>query len=405
MTSHSHHTHFSGQEAKARKPLSINAMSSTTLFTGLTVLLLLVFLFQVTHGPPRRGLKGVLDPKTVDIKKQASNPLLSCQKGCGPLNPSKIFSFVHIAKCAGASFMGEFTSLVKDVRPKRWGGVDVEQTVAHQRIEFPGDYTLTSFKSPRHHVWSMFSECKYSDWGLRQTNHTAFQRTGNSPRSDVDDFEAWLRHFNTQGRAECFRCYDPRNFQTRMLTETRRSAHCYPEVFSPDIELAKKTLATLDWVGVADFFHESKCMAIHRLLKQSFSDKTFDDRFQKELAPVMRRYLDEECICPKPGKNSVVVFQHHENGRRKYMRNLPNEVLSIISSMTEVDMELYRIVLHQFFSQVAFVESRELDRRFLCDEQLNRVESEMLYLGINVTELYYRILRGEITDVPVAETK
>jgi hypothetical protein len=176
-------------------------------------------------------------------------------------------------------------------------------------------------------------------------------------------------------------------------------------VFSPDIELAKKTLATLDWVGVADFFHESKCMAIHRLLKQSFSDKTFDDRFQKELAPVMRRYLDEECICPKPGKNSVVVFQHHENGRRKYMRNLPNEVLSIISSMTEVDMELYRIVLHQFFSQVAFVESRELDRRFLCDEQLNRVESEMLYLGINVTELYYRILRGEITDVPVAETK
>lgn len=50
---------------------------------------------------------------------------------------------------------------------------------------------MTSVKSPRHHVWSLFTECKYDGWA-KQFN---VPRSSETVQSDQDDFILWLDAF------------------------------------------------------------------------------------------------------------------------------------------------------------------------------------------------------------------
>lgn len=76
---------------------------------------------------------------------------------------------------------------------------------------------MTSVKSPRHHVWSLFTECKYDGWA-KQFN---VPRSGETVQSDQDDFILWLDAFipvGSQGEEEKVysKCYHPSNFQSRV---------------------------------------------------------------------------------------------------------------------------------------------------------------------------------------------
>ena len=338
-------------------------------------------------------------------------PFCQTTKRCRPMDIAKSFSFVHVAKCAGASLIHELAELLPHFRPRIEGGVDVEHPVAYQRKHLPGYYILTTMKSPRHHVWSMFTECKYSAFGKSVTEGTNFPRSGDSPESDVKDFRKWLRHFAKEwpyATDDCFWCYDPNNFQSHHFTSNRESQHCFPESPSPDRELANQTYWNLDWVGLADLYHESKCLLFHRILSSTTTESTQQQQQQQQQQQrlqdgvlegsnvvvvdkslqKMRAYVDEECTCPRT-KFSDVTITHHARGHRSDLRDLPQDILETVEEMSRVDAEMYRMALDQMLKEVVWMENLEVERRVLCDDVLHKLEPKLEYLGINVTARYY----------------
>ena len=102
-------------------------------------------------------VKGEVRIATLDLDKR---------RRITPLDPTKKFSFVHIAKCAGATWIRLLNTVLKLVTcPK--AEIGDEFSVFFQKNVYckEADYTLISLRSPRHHVWSQFIMCKYSPWG------------------------------------------------------------------------------------------------------------------------------------------------------------------------------------------------------------------------------------------------
>jgi hypothetical protein len=66
---------------------------------------------------------------------------------------------------------------------------------AQDRMIGSEHYDLISLKSPRHQMWSLFTECKYDNWGIGVTRGTDFPRSGTSEAEDEQDFQIFLDHF------------------------------------------------------------------------------------------------------------------------------------------------------------------------------------------------------------------
>ena len=308
---------------------------------------------------------------------------------CNLMNSTKKFSFVHIAKCAGSSWIKELQTHLsaKRVFPKYLAGQ--EYSVYEQKQMFQSDYDLISLKSPRHHVWSQFTECRYDEWGKRVTENTNFPRDGN----DTVNFDVWLDHFvqtrHHKGQAihklhgtstDDYRCYHPANFQSRVLTSAQgRSSHVdigddgLP-IFEPNSTHAIETYWDQDWVAIADFFHESKCLLLYRL--------------SEDITDTVNEYIDSECKCPTPSTSDVHI-SHHGNGHRSTLRNLPLDTLSKVAALTKIDAHVYKVALLQFLKEIAWLESDiALGRQVLCTEKLEEIEPELSYLGISITKEY-----------------
>jgi hypothetical protein len=131
------------------------------------------------------------------------------------------FSFFHISKASGASWVRELNNVLLVVVdnddelqeassfnnsssssssllfPQSEQGAEfsvVYQNSLHGDFDFLS-YHLTSLRSPRHHVWSLFRFCKYGEWGVETTKGMDFPRTGTTPAADLEDFRTWLYHF------------------------------------------------------------------------------------------------------------------------------------------------------------------------------------------------------------------
>ncbi len=82
------------------------------------------------------------------------------------LDPSDKFSFVHISKCAGSTWIRLFKTVLRlNICPEKEDGVEHSVSYQQQYTCKDADYTLISLRSPRHHVWSQFTMCKYTRWG------------------------------------------------------------------------------------------------------------------------------------------------------------------------------------------------------------------------------------------------
>jgi hypothetical protein len=330
-----------------------------------------------------------------------------------PLDKSKVFSFVHISKCAGASLILELQKYLskEQVFPRRKRGAEFSVHAQNQLIQSK-HYNLTSLKSPRHHVFSLFMECKHDKWGRKVTNGTDFPRSGSSIADDEHDFQIWLNHFvNTiysySGRSfdlslsetNDFNCYHPANYQSRALTSTNKVPHHIDfkldgkPIFEPNVTDAIQTYWDHDWVAISEFYSESKCLLLYRMSKGSTHTST--DSMTKE-------YLDYRCSCNDENKipsslanvQDVKVF-HHQGGRRSTLSDLPPDMLSKIEALTRVDMEVYTVALLQFLREIAWLESEsELGRRVLCQSALDKFEHELSYLGISITEEYNHAVKG-----------
>ena len=305
------------------------------------------------------------------------------------LNASNMFSFVHISKCAGATWISTLKHLPLDVCPTKKAGK--EYSVFYQTNNkckakpSKKTYHLVSLRSPRHHVWSLFTECKYDKWGIKTTNNTGFPRSGNNTATDESDFQLWLDHFlpmssNTQ---DMYSCYHPANYQSRHLTQTKSNVHGVKGLpasnkFEPNLTIAINTYWQQDFVPLVEFFHESKCILYFRLGTN---------------APHQAQsYLEDTCHCPQPvpSNNETQTDEHvthHTLGHRSSLHNLPQQSLTMIANLTVIDSVVYTFALGQFMQEIAWLEYT-LGRSVLCGDVLEKLEPELEYLDLSVTLLY-----------------
>ena len=321
-----------------------------------------------------------------------------------PFDADRYFSFVHVSKCAGASLIKDFKGLFPKFFPSRLAGYEASLVFQRrdtiekfdlQRKEPP--IMISSTKSPRHHVFSLFMECRYSDWGVKVTSPLF-------PRNDTDqvDFDKWLSFFvdndtnnnninNTRlrprGKAEIKtdlgRCYQPPNVQSRYLVEdSTLMTQMLNHGAEPNITLALEQYASLDFVVISEFFRESQCLLYFRVVAGTTD--------QAKAAP-FQEFVEQRCRCPVPEflVDEETHVTHHNGTRRKVLRDLPATILTKIEALTRVDVQLYRTALLQFMNEIHWLET-QLERRVVCDSRLTSLEEELLYLGLNITELYHK---------------
>lgn len=297
------------------------------------------------------------------------------------LDPGDKFSFVHISKCAGSTWIRLFKDILKiNICPSEESGMEQSVSYQQQYTCRDAEYTLISLRSPRHHVWSQFTMCKYSPWGKR-TTRKGFPRSGDKYEDDEADFESWLSHFLVNN-THYYNCYHPANFQTRALTSQRRYVGSGIGGINPNLTLAMDTYNNLDFVALVEFIHESQCMLYYRLGDNA--------------PPPAILYLNESCHCDKPHddnqKNGTVHVQYHNMGKRANLRDLPVSIQSKVANLTLADSFVYLNALGHFMREMAWLESQNaLGRRVLCHNVLAKWEQELTYLDdghFNLTQLY-----------------
>jgi hypothetical protein len=219
----------------------------------------------------------------------------------------RVFSYVHISKTGGASWITELQSLLPAANVFPQTPTGAEHSVSFQNALNPFDflsYHLVSLRSPRLHVWSLFTECKYDWWGKQVTKDTDFPRKGTTPADDVRDFGIWVHHFLSASsssstsikkpiKTHSFGCYRAANYQTNALTGTSRypgHAEDKRAVLEPDLAKSRQVYESMDWVALTDFFHESKCLLYHRL-----EPKTVQ----------IAVYLETKCRCNCSSNNNA----------------------------------------------------------------------------------------------------
>mmetsp|Transcript_9762 Transcript_9762/g.17322 ORF Transcript_9762/g.17322 Transcript_9762/m.17322 type:complete len:376 (-) Transcript_9762:131-1258(-) len=314
---------------------------------------------------------------------------------CRTLERDRRFSFVHISKSGGASWIGELKATgVGALYPEEAAGpehsVVYQVRNAHQYDHL--SYHLTSLRSPRHHTWSLWAECRWDPWGKRTTKKTGFPNSGTDIEGDLKDFTEWIGHFVDEknhtiyeGRISndgSYRCYHPANYQSRALTVQAGNPHMpdsAADIF-PDTTIARQTYDFMDWVAITEFYHESKCLLYHRMEPNS---------------PSMQEYVDRTCHC-RPDNIAAgadvattdVNVQHYKGRRRKTLWDLPESLLASIADLTSIDVVIYRAALAQFMAEIRWMEA-EVGHRVFCESVLEKWEHEFEYLNLSVSELYH----------------
>lgn len=237
------------------------------------------------------------------------------------------------------------------------------------------------------------------------------------------DFEIWLDHFLNEekddidrNQTDHFKCYHPANFQSRFLTSANGDGLSpmhgvwdkaeKKNIFEPDVIRAEDELATFHWVAVTDFFHASKCMLFYRMAMNDTtnpalppaSDEMLGDKWKESAlnkSEEITSYLDRECRCDIVDETFIrsdIHNTHQNTARKDALRDFPTRILEKINILTRIDNEMYKSGLEQFLLDVVWTES-QLKRRILCDDDLKKKEDELVYLGLNISDVYFSILK------------
>ena len=328
-----------------------------------------------------------------------------------PLNLNNSYSFLHISKCGGVSWFQELRKLLPkdklylsypDGHPAEHG-LYYQNNLMTWRYNETDYYKLVTFRSPRLHVYSQFRHCSFSDWG-----HMTTVRNGNGfPRDDEDvmtNFHRWLDHFinittksNNITSLDSFGCYHPVNLQSRFLTTNSvrpfiptMDMNYFRDYWMPypNYTEVEHNLHAFDWVGLTDFFHESKCILYHRLVKGDHGI------MNETITTMITKYLDSTCTCSSSSSNSSAVleqdvkFEHTTTYKRDSMLEVSDEIVNKIDALTFIDQDLYRAALGKFIDDIISLEF-EIGRCVICDTVLETASLELAYLGINIKDEVY----------------
>jgi hypothetical protein len=384
---------------------------------AVTVLLLLLYVsiqmqFSVSVDELKSSAVFMLD--TFDVTRppyraealSAFDDMCKLTSRCDPISADEKISYVHISKNAGSSWIQELKrikNISKDFVGRGPGSFDqdglyptahagVEHSAPFQdsriRIHYAGRYRrFVTLRSPRHQVWSLFSQCYYSEWGFYRTLKTNFPR--GHPENVLIDFSTWLDHFVTNSeirkQKDFYTCYHPANYQSRALTAMAKDPHnVVDDVFEPDNAAVVESYWKMDWVSLTSFFHESKCLLYYRIYQGTPNAAT---------RSFVEQYLEETCHCNSHSEKNVgakdIKDAHYDDaGKRPTLNDMDNAILEKIDRLTRVDRYLYRIALEQFLKEIQWLEAN-MERRVLCDSVLDKWEHELEYVNVHVKDTYF----------------
>ena len=231
---------------------------------------------------------------------------------------------------------------------------------------------MVLLRSPRAHVLSMFKECRFDGWGIKIWSRRAAAGLPAVPHNSTHeaDFEAWVDHYlHPRPTTDFLGCYHPWNFQARTMQADVKNPHNIIQGdFEPSFDRAMTNMLAMSWVGLVDFYHESKCLLVHRL-------------------NTSHSYM-EGCGCDAGGGSLEVktTDNHYTHGAQPSRIPLPPALEQKIDRISVVDKVLFSVALRGLFAEVKELEA-SLGRRVLCNETLHRARDDLRYVT-DVVELY-----------------
>ena len=336
--------------------------------------------------------------QAAELKARFMAGTAACFRKCGVQAPRRAqtarmdaggaFAFVHIPKCAGATVV----SVLRDILPVISPGVGaagsevcLQQGIQAFRPRDPDTSYIVFLRSPRHHVWSQYTECRFDKWGVSMTReYTDFPRDDQTPL--VEGFGLWVDHYYNRlqqsvgvprpedpwygkitknprvrhSKKKYLRdqgCYHPENMQSRYLSQQAAQ-----ETFMQDWDLneghsqdnsglttAAAALVALHtqvgFVGFVEFMDESYCLLAWELDGIEEAIAGFDGesrtieawRSWASTGPVALRHFRNTCSCVDGSLNPAIRqgrpdllpagfrsdtrVTHHENGHGDYYKN------------------------------------------------------------------------------------
>jgi hypothetical protein len=240
---------------------------------------------------------------------------------------------IHIPKTAG-------TSLRKELGKAGFRTPHTE--FCYRQLFKTKAFTIMFSRAPRAHVLSQFLECGHTDWGNKVTKGTLF------PRSGADEYQVgftqWIDHFdallmaperqNSSPAAQSFRCYDPRNMQTRQISSKCHSTpHFYMALTEKDLEDAIANMHSVSFVGITELYALSWCVLMFKLT----GDLPYECGIQDE-------------------HNDSHIHATHGVPRHDELQ-ISQEVLDKVDGMTLFDQEFYRACFFRLMEDVQHVEN------------------------------------------------
>lgn len=220
----------------------------------------------------------------------------------------------------------------------------------------------TLFRSPIHHIYSQYLECKFDEWGLKTTKGRDFPREKeNEMTGYMPAFEKWLKHFVQEvesikngtfdSESNDYNCYHPYNMQTRYLfcdssLQTKwkplQVGHHFDQVHQNQL-ISEKEIAeairNLWFVGILEHFDLSVC-----LFKYQINGK-----------------LPQSCRCDHNQINRQSTVLRETKIERHNVPPHPISVLNttlikMIRDLSQADEYAYRFAVKEFFKRVKKVE-------------------------------------------------
>lgn len=272
------------------------------------------------------------------------------------------FKIHHIPKTAGTSLYHELKSLGLGTFPVH------ESCMEPHRLRGADAINMIMLRLPVSHVLSLFMHCKYYQWARApsSSNRTpAFidrQAMARWQRPSLAGLDGFLRHYLDAGTlpTERFGCYDPRDMQARALTcsDPRNWAtHRLQQPGANDAAAAVAAVgstASLQLVGLTEFFHESICLVIDRL----------------------GRPLPSMCDCASPNATTMrrqhVRYTHGVPRIEQPERRLSNATRQLVAALTRADERVYAAGVERMVRDLVDLEARTATR-VLCDSALRRL--------------------------------
>mmetsp|Transcript_858 Transcript_858/g.1971 ORF Transcript_858/g.1971 Transcript_858/m.1971 type:complete len:440 (-) Transcript_858:34-1353(-) len=257
-----------------------------------------------------------------------------------------VVNLMHIPKTGGTSLYNEARKPTRTFSKyfsfqKSSPGTDEVCFLNLKDEEFP---IATIFRSPHSQTLSQFLECKYDLWGQHVIRFTSFPRgkTEDFVKGVTPDFDAWLDHFiAAPSTRNYFRCYHPKNFQTRYLYGKEKHNHhgsiCHGPTYEPfprSKGRTQKIINELWYIGLTEDMELSICL------------------FEFQITGA----VSDRCLCNyKTSKESVgqpAITHITHNVPRHHVSALSEATLQKIDLLTNEDVFTYNHARKIFYEKV-----------------------------------------------------